>query len=824
MGVRAAQAQQNRADDETGASCAEERPATEAQSSVVGRGRREGRRRRHRELHGFRGGLWRSVDDQLEGLEFAALDSHRRVRTSVAPARQNHVSAERENEQAPWRKLYPHLIDDEDGIVGIVGRRESPDEDLGTAEQRLALDALFRRQRPHLGRQGGAHRDHRRDVVGYLEGRHRETAERTSVRVRQVRCSEEPVRLVPPPLGGLFDGLCNELLVSGRDFLGLRLRVARAEEDCENRTREQKPQRSERALRPRSGTGRSGRRERRWGGVDHGGRLYQMRRKPARAERTGGTAGASPGRHVKCYATREPVSDPHPVDFDAIPGELPHVGSLIDGKYVIEAILGRGAMGTVYRAVHQFTGRRVALKWMLADSAEARRRFIREARNMGAIEHPQVVSVFDFGAHDGSVFLVMEYLEGTNLRAHVAKRIVPVAETIRLIMPALEGVAAAHLAGIVHRDIKPENLFVCIDRDGTVYDTRVLDLGIARSLRPKNNMDDKLTRSGVAIGTPRYMAPEQLRGSSSVDHRVDIFALGLVIYEMLAGRLPYQSETYESLVIDIVTGTPPSPRLFNAQIPEELAQVVLKALAREATDRFEDVGALATALEPFGDGVRYRAPRSIHVRQSEMPGDPSELSGSEPAFDAAVIAPTQKPTVDFRQGRMASTSVSGQAVPAMNASDTDPISRASAPIGRTGELPLRSQATFLLVSALVLAATSVMTYAWLKNRQTASEEAAHRRARAENSTATPPSTLPSLSQGASALRVEPVTTPPPTPNAEPPVAAPPPATEAPRATSSRRVSNTTIAPAMTETPAPPPPATMTTEVRGRTGVLRPGDF
>jgi tRNA A-37 threonylcarbamoyl transferase component Bud32 len=240
----------------------------------------------------------------------------------------------------------------------------------------------------------------------------------------------------------------------------------------------------------------------------------------------------------------------------------------VAGKYEIEALIGQGGMGAVYRAQHTLTHRRVALKWLLADDAAMRMRFVREARAMGALEHPNVVGILDIGEEDGAVYLVMEYVEGESLREHLDRRPVSPMRAVRLLMPALEGIAAAHQAGIVHRDLKPANLFVCLDRDGTAYGTKVLDFGVALSLRQSDGTMG-LTQSGAVVGTPRYMAPEQIR-AGKVDARTDQFAMGLILYEMLTGRLPYDAAVYEALVVEIATVPPLSPRVFVPDLPEGL--------------------------------------------------------------------------------------------------------------------------------------------------------------------------------------------------------------------------------------------------------------
>jgi len=309
----------------------------------------------------------------------------------------------------------------------------------------------------------------------------------------------------------------------------------------------------------------------------------------------------------------------------------PEVGAVIAGKYEVEALLGRGGMGAVYRAQHLFTHRRVALKWLLADDESMRMRFIREARAMGALEHPNVVGVLDIGEHEGAAFLVMEFLEGETLREHMGHRAFPPDQAIRILMPALEGIAAAHQAGIVHRDLKPANVFVCIDRDGTVYDAKVLDFGLALSSR-QSGTDSDLTQSGAVIGTPRYMAPEQIRGERAVSARADQYAMALILYQMLAGRLPYEAQVYEALVVEIATLDPPSPRVYVPTLPQGLAEVILRALRKDPEQRYPDIEAFARALEPFAEGVSFRPPRQAHARRSILEEDIVELANASAAL------------------------------------------------------------------------------------------------------------------------------------------------------------------------------------------------
>ncbi|MCA9610535.1 MAG: protein kinase, partial [Myxococcales bacterium] len=231
-------------------------------------------------------------------------------------------------------------------------------------------------------------------------------------------------------------------------------------------------------------------------------------------------------------------------------------------------------------------------------------------------EHPNVVQVFDVSEHQGEIFLVMEYLEGKCLRDCIPEGGLPPDEAIALLLPAFSGVAAAHQAGILHRDLKPENLFVCCDRDGTPYDTKVLDFGLAKAAEPQ--ADSKLTHSGSIVGTPRYMSPEQLE-EKDVDERTDVYALGLILFECLVGDLPYRSQSLNALLLEILTADHPPPHLLKDGIPEELGDLVKKAIERQAEDRFDSVVDFARAIEPFTEAT-FRVPRKVHLTPDSLNG------------------------------------------------------------------------------------------------------------------------------------------------------------------------------------------------------------
>ncbi len=291
---------------------------------------------------------------------------------------------------------------------------------------------------------------------------------------------------------------------------------------------------------------------------------------------------------------------------------LPKVGDTIGGKYTLEGVLGLGGMGAVFRAKNLRTGRRVALKWILPTlrgTEELRARLLREARAMGLIEHPNVCAVFDVGEEGDAVYLVMEHLTGRTLRSMLDEGRLGIEEACQILLSAMQGVAAAHLAGVVHRDLKPDNLFVCFDADGRRGATKVLDFGVSKIVEGGKD-SDRLTKTGTAVGTPHYMSPEQIVGARDVDARSDVYALGAILFQAITGRMPFDAEHFSALVVRIATASPES---FLESAPAEAAAldpIVHRAIARRPEDRYPDVQSFAAALEPFAGGARFEAPKA----------------------------------------------------------------------------------------------------------------------------------------------------------------------------------------------------------------------
>jgi serine/threonine-protein kinase len=277
----------------------------------------------------------------------------------------------------------------------------------------------------------------------------------------------------------------------------------------------------------------------------------------------------------------------------------------------------------VFAGVNQRTNKRVALKWIrpaLAHTPEALARFGREALAAGRIHHPNVVTVFDVVEHQSATWLVMELLEGEPLSDILRRRkSLPFLEAAELLIPAMRGVAAAHARGVVHRDIKPENIFICVGSDDQRGEAKVLDFGVSK-LSDGKVEDTSITSIGNLVGTPIYMAPELVRGSRDVDQRADVYALGVVLYELLAGRPPYQGEVYSALAISIATTDPPHLRTLRPDVAPEVEGLVARAMARDVEWRYRDVPTFIRALEElmrtFGVETPIGYARGASVRSS----------------------------------------------------------------------------------------------------------------------------------------------------------------------------------------------------------------
>jgi serine/threonine-protein kinase len=304
-----------------------------------------------------------------------------------------------------------------------------------------------------------------------------------------------------------------------------------------------------------------------------------------------------------------------PVQASSSKARSPEPGDIVAGKYVVEHAIGRGGMGAVYVVAHRFTGKRLALKCLLPEHMESQEtveRFVRESQAAGRVQHRHVTDIFDVGRDGDVLYMVMPLLSGQTLTQIMNDRSLGTRELLIVIIRAMEGVAAAHAQGVVHRDLKPDNIFVCVGPSGRLDDPRVLDFGISKL---QDDPSDRLTRSGVTLGTPYYMSFEQISGQRDLDLRVDVYAMGVILYEALYGERPYFAETVGGLAIRMLS---PAPHLRDLmpELPEELANVVMRAIERERGLRFPTMGAFVDALRPLvGDDSHNTVPDLV-VRRS----------------------------------------------------------------------------------------------------------------------------------------------------------------------------------------------------------------
>src|SRR5713101_646678 len=291
----------------------------------------------------------------------------------------------------------------------------------------------------------------------------------------------------------------------------------------------------------------------------------------------------------------------------------------IIGHYRVLEKIGSGAMGEVFRARDERLGRDVALKLIRPASSanpDHRRRFELEARAAAALNHPNIVAVYDVGINDGSPYIVCELLEGKTLRQRLTEGALPLRLAIEYSLQIAQGLIAAHDRRIIHRDLKPENLFVTAD--GRV---KILDFGVAKlqSLPEEAGRSAEdlttVTKSGAVIGTVAYMSPEQLRGKA-VDHRSDIFSVGAILYEMLTGRRAFRGETEVDTITAVLREDPPEINLEQASIPLSFQQVIHHCLEKDPENRFQSARDLAFALETLADasGGRTNRPKAAQPR------------------------------------------------------------------------------------------------------------------------------------------------------------------------------------------------------------------
>jgi serine/threonine protein kinase len=313
------------------------------------------------------------------------------------------------------------------------------------------------------------------------------------------------------------------------------------------------------------------------------------------------------------------------------------IGDVIADKYSVERAIGEGGMGVVFAARHRELDQRVAIKFLLPEIAQqgmAAERFRREARAAARIRGEHVCRVLDVGTLPGSgiPYMVMEYLEGRDLANELERRLrLPPEEAVGYILEACDAVAEAHAAGIVHRDIKPANLFLATRSDGSRH-VKVLDFGVSKSLLDSSSGQHALTVTSSVVGSPLYMSPEQLDSARDVDRRTDIWALGVVLYELMTGNTPFRGDSIPQLVTSVLHDEPPSFAECEVTAPDGLEVALGRALAKQRDQRYGSVAEFVSAIAPY-------APRmgAVSMRMSMSRGIAGSMAPVPVAMDSQPI-------------------------------------------------------------------------------------------------------------------------------------------------------------------------------------------
>ena len=436
-------------------------------------------------------------------------------------------------------------------------------------------------------------------------------------------------------------------------------------------------------------------------------------------------------------------------------------GTKLDDKYRIEQLLAVGGMGAVYLGTHTALRKRVAIKVLNPQTSSKAmiERFHREAITASQIGHEGIAQVTDFGtSFEGEPFLVMEYLEGESLAARLSTSgRMPVEIGCELGCAILAPLAAAHEAGIVHRDLKPDNVFLVRQSRGEIV--KLLDFGISRA--PGLEGEFRLTKTGLILGTPYYMSPEQARGESEVGPAADLYAFGVILYEMLVGHVPIEGENYNQLMFRVLTAEYKKPREECPEISEELERLILEAMALAPKDRPQSAAELERRLLAFCrptfrdhqiERISSSAGLSLHMLSAAVTG-PIRTPASGPvrapsaqdsqrvrAGAVATVAPTEVPITDVSAPTLSSETVSAPTLSGPTLSGPTVSERATAPVPRRRTVWIAGAAVAVcsvIVGALVLAKRPGEPA-----RETASPQLQAPQETAPPKTQTPPETAP----------------------------------------------------------------------------------
>ncbi len=421
-------------------------------------------------------------------------------------------------------------------------------------------------------------------------------------------------------------------------------------------------------------------------------------------------------------------------------------GEIVAGKYRVDKILGAGGMGIVVAAHHVDLDHRVAIKFLLPamlSEPSAVARFLREAKAAVRIRSEHVARVLDIGRlGNGAPYIVMEFLEGGDLAGWLRERgPLPIDQAVDFVLQACVAIADAHGLGIVHRDLKPANLF-CVRGTDRQLTIKVLDFGISKMIdAAASGSGMSVTKTAAVMGSPLYMSPEQMRSAKDVDGQTDIWALGIILFELLAGRPPFRGDTLTEVAVNVATEAPPPLRAFRPEAPAALEAVVFRCLEKMRPARYRNVGDLALGLQEFGSArAKTFVERIANILQT---------SGVSPSTEPAPMT-------------------------TLPAERTLPVRETVAPVGRTASPSARGKRAALGLAGVLLASVLVGSTVWIQQRRAASpaiaaEPAVPERSAAPVRTAAPaPPPEPAPAQVATKLEPAPTA---PWASADAPVAA-----------------------------------------------------
>ncbi len=366
------------------------------------------------------------------------------------------------------------------------------------------------------------------------------------------------------------------------------------------------------------------------------------------------------------------------------------------GNYEIKSKLGEGGMGVVYLGEHPLIGKKVAIKVLLEDYATNESvvsRFFNEAKAVNDIGHANIVDIIDFGKMQSEaggqvVYFVMELLQGDSLATRLQKKPPSLQETLHIIKQCCSALAASHKKGIIHRDLKPDNLYLC-PRGTDKNFVKILDFGIAKLTKATGEDSNSKTRTGTVIGTPYYMSPEQCAGRGNIDHRADIYSLGVVMYELVTGRVPFTGEGFGDILVKQLTEAPEPPSKLRADLPPAIEAIILRAMEKDKEKRFQSMDEFSLALDEPQQFLAGKTTGSDFVFKPLFPDEPSRVgplpgpdSGSHPV-DATTKPPSGvTPIIDPNAAKPRTT-----------------LSGAASELGRSGS----KRASSLLAAAAVVA-------------------------------------------------------------------------------------------------------------------------